>query len=41
MKVEGEKIPKGKDVGASKEILCKAIPDRKAEKEAIQSGMEE
>ena len=26
--------------GLAKEILCKALPDWKAEKEAIQSGME-
>lgn len=39
-KVLCQKIPQGEDVRLAEKILCKALPDWKAEKEAIQSGME-
>ena len=34
-----QKIPQGEDVRLAEKILCKALPDWKAEKEAIQSGI--
>ena len=40
VKCYGQKIPQGEDVRLAEKILCKALPDWKAEKEAIQSGME-
>lgn len=39
-KVLCQKISQGEDVRLAEKILCKALSDWKAEKEAIQSGME-
>ena len=40
VKCKVRRYRRAKMSGLQKKILCKAIPDRKAEKEAIQSGME-